>query len=238
MSAGQPVKPRPRVLVVDDQPTNLLILELQLQALDCDVELAADGAEAMEKVAAQPFHLILMDCQLPDMDGYTVTERIRAREAGTGTHTPILAISSDTDDEHQQRVLASGMDGMLTKPIHDDVLRDMLQLWCDTAGAPSTSTHTTASEGRDLWSIYLQSLDDDLERLAQALTAADLATARHAAHRIKGAALTVDQAAIAERARTLEAALAHASAIPADAPAALADLRRQRDTLPADNTVG
>lgn len=234
MTAEGPSPPRPRVLAVDDQPANLLILEYQLQALDCDVELAADGAQALEKAAAQSFHLILLDCQLPDIDGYTVAERIRAREAGTGgtgAHTPILAISSATDDEHQQRVLASGMDGMLTKPIRDEMLRDLIALWCDRTDDVSTQTPVTAEVGRDIWSIYLESLDDDLERLAHAIAARDLGGARHAAHRIKGAALAVEQGAIAQRAGTLEAVLKQAEAIPADAPDTLAELRRQRDTL-------
>ena len=242
--ATQTSKPRPRVLVVDDQPTNLMVIEDQLHTLGCDVELAADGAQALEKAAAHAFDLILMDCYLPDIDGYAVTARIRAREAGAGTHTPILAISAAVDDEHQQRVMESGMDGMLTKPIRLDALREMIELWCDVAygddsqNAPRVATPALAGEGRDLWSIYLDSLDDDLESLAHALDARDPTAARYVAHRIKGAALTVEQAAIAERARVLEAALAQAGTIPADAPAALAELRRLRDQLRADSTVG
>jgi HPt (histidine-containing phosphotransfer) domain-containing protein len=82
-----------------------------------------------------------------------------------------------------------------------------------------------------LWSIYFDSLDDDLESLAHALDAGDPAAARYVAHRIKGAALTVEQAVIAGEARALETALAQASTIPADAPAALASLRAHRDAL-------
>lgn len=238
MSAGQPGQPRPRVLVVEDQPANLLILEHQLRALDCDVELAADGAQALEKAAAQSFHVILLDCQLPDVDGYAVAERIRAREGGTGAHTPILAISSATDEEHQQRVLASGMDGMLTKPIREDVLRDLIALWCDRTDAAPVRTAVMADAGQDVWSIYLDSLDDDLERLAHAIAAGDLEAARHAAHRVKGAALAVEQGAIAQRADALEAVLKQAVTVPADAPDALAALRRQRDNLRAGNAAG
>ncbi|MCO5400736.1 response regulator [Ralstonia soli] len=238
MSAGQPVRPRPRVLVVDDQPANLLILEYQLRELDCDVELAADGAQALEKAGAQPFDLILLDCQLPDLDGYAVAERIRAHESGTGAHMPILAISSATDDEHQQRVMASGMDGMLTKPIREDVLRDLLALWCDRADDVQAHMPVTAAVGRDLWSVYLESLDEDLERLAHAIAAADLEGLRHAAHRIKGAALAVEQGTIAQRAGALEAVLKQAAAIPIDAPDTLAELRRQRDNLRAGSTAG
>ena len=244
-SLAPAARSRTRVLVVDDQPTNRLVLEQQLHELDCEVELAADGAQALEKTAAQSFHLILMDCHLPDMDGYTVTEHIRARASEAGTYTPILAISAATDDEHQQRVMTSGMDGMLTKPIRLDVLRDMIDLWCDSgdhdSGSASHAPVSSPAAGgsdRDLWSIYLDSLDEDLENLAYAIEAADPATARYVAHRIKGAALTVEQPAIAERARTLEAALAQASAIPADATVALAELRRQRDALRAGSTVG
>lgn len=230
MLAGA-IQPRPRVLVVDDHPTNLMVLEQQLHLLNCDAELAADGRQALEKSAAQPFHLILMDCHLPDIDGYTVAERIRAREAEAGAHTPILAISAATDEAHQQRVMDSGMDGMLTKPIRLDNLREMIELWCDTGRAAAAPTPAPAGEDRDLWSIYFDSLDDDLESLAHALDAGDPAAARYVAHRIKGAALTVEQAVIAGEARALETALAQASTIPADAPAALASLRAHRDAL-------
>ncbi|WP_052321650.1 ATP-binding protein [Ralstonia sp. A12] len=244
VASAQTGKPRLRVLVVDDQPTNLMVIEDQLHTLGCDVDLAADGTQALEKVAAHAFDLILMDCYLPDIDGYTVTARIRACEADTGTHTPILAISAAVDEAHQQRVMETGMDGMLTKPIRLDALREMIELWCDVGGhdnsesTPRAIASALAGEGRDLWSIYLDSLDDDLESLAHALDARDPAAARYVAHRIKGAALTVEQAAIAEQARALEATLAQAGAIPVDAPAALTALRRQRDQLRADSTVG
>ena len=238
MSASGSARSRPRVLVVDDQPANLLILQHQLLALDCDVELAADGAQALEKAAAELFQLVLLDCQLPDIDGYTVAERIRTRESDTGIHTPILAISSATDDEHQQRVMASGMDGMLTKPIRDDVLRDLIALWCDIGGGSQVVTPVAADAGQDLWRVYLDSLDEDLDSLARAVDTGDLAAARHAAHRIKGAALTVEQGAIAERARALEAALKQASAVPSDASDTVAELRHQRDALRAGSTVG
>jgi CheY-like chemotaxis protein len=166
------------VLVVDDHPTNLMVLEQQLHLLNCDAELAADGRQALEKSAAQPFHLILMDCHLPDIDGYTVAERIRAREAEAGAHTPILAITAATDEAHQQRVMDSGMDGMLTKPIRLDNLREMIELWCDTGRAAAAPTPAPAGEDRDLWSIYFDSLDDDLESLAHALDAGDPAARR------------------------------------------------------------
>lgn len=238
MSQPPPRPSRPRVLVVDDQPANLLILEYQLRALDCDVELAADGAQALQKAAAQSFQLILLDCQLPDIDGYTVAECIRARESGTGVHTPVIAISSDTDDAHQQRAIASGMDGLLTKPIPDDVLSELLDVWCDAGDASSAQTPVAAVVQGDLPAIYLASLDEDLDSLAQALARADVAAARHAAHRIKGAALTVEQPTIAQRARALEAALVEAGVIPPDAPETLAELRRERDALHAGAVLG
>ncbi|WP_439892486.1 response regulator [Ralstonia sp. 25C] len=238
MSAGGSARSRPRVLVVDDQPANLLILQHQLLALDCDVELAADGAQALEKAAAELFQLVLLDCQLPDIDGYTVAERIRARESAAGAHTPILSISSATDDEHQQRVMASGMDGMLTKPIRDDVLRDLIALWCDSGDAVPVRAPVAANAGQDLWRVYLDSLDDDLERLARAMAAGDLEATRHAAHRLKGAALAVEQSVIAQRAAALEAVLKQTAAIPADAQDTLAELRRQRDALHAGSNAG
>lgn len=126
-----PVEPAPRseaepamagsmrtILVVDDNPTNQLLVEAQLKKLGYAYEAAFDGAEALERLSSRAFDAILMDCNMPVMDGYLATRRIRAEERGRGVHIPILALTASTMDGNRDACQRAGMDGFLTKPLH------------------------------------------------------------------------------------------------------------------------
>lgn len=107
---------RPRVLIVDDLETNRFLLEIYLQRNGFDPQLAASGREAIDLAAANEYDVILMDVQMPDMDGCAATREIRAREA-PGRHTPIFALTAAVTPGTRERCLAAGMDEYLTKPI-------------------------------------------------------------------------------------------------------------------------
>ena len=112
------IPPGLRVLVVDDNPVNRRIAEAMLRRLGCVVETADDGAAALEAWSAAPWDLVLMDCQMPVLDGYDATRRIREVEAESGRrHTQVVALTAHALAGDREVCLAAGMDDYLTKPV-------------------------------------------------------------------------------------------------------------------------
>jgi signal transduction histidine kinase/DNA-binding response OmpR family regulator len=120
--------PDARVLVVEDNAVNQGVVSALLCRAGVACDLAADGLEACEASARTRYDLILMDCQMPRLDGYEATRRIRAREgAATDVHVPIVALTASALEGEKQRCLAAGMNGYLTKPVRPDELYDELE---------------------------------------------------------------------------------------------------------------
>jgi CheY-like chemotaxis protein len=127
--------PRRRVLVVDDVTANRLVARVLLQGAGHRVEQAVDGAGAIEAVRQGNIDLVLMDVQMPGMDGLEATRRIRALE-GPGRHIPIIALTADALRDQIEQCLAAGMDGHLTKPLDRAALLAAVSHAGATAGAP------------------------------------------------------------------------------------------------------
>ncbi len=123
-----------RVLVVEDQPLNREVAEGMLSALSLNVDTANDGGEALEKLSARQYDAVLMDCQMPIMDGYTATLELRRRE-GTGLHTPVIALTADTTDGGRAACVEAGMDDYLGKPFSRATLHAALARWLPTVSA-------------------------------------------------------------------------------------------------------
>jgi TMAO reductase system sensor TorS len=126
-----------RVLVVDDNPTNRALVAAQLEALGHDAELVDGGAVAMERVRAVRYDVVLMDCQMPELDGYETTRRIRARESA-GARIVIIAMTAHALAGERERCLAAGMDDYLAKPVRLAQLQRMLKRWLHTGPAGSS----------------------------------------------------------------------------------------------------
>jgi PAS domain S-box-containing protein len=124
-----------RVLFVDDNPVNRLVGERMLRRLGADVETAVDGQGAIEAWVRGPWDLVLMDCHMPVVDGHEATRTIRGLEPA-GARTPILALTADARPGLEDACRASGMDGVLTKPIALGVLRDAVLLQIRTPKEP------------------------------------------------------------------------------------------------------
>ena len=125
--------PAPRVLLVDDNAVNLAVARRMLERLDCHVDSATDGIEAVAMVERAPYDLVLMDCELPEMDGYEATAAIRG-----GQHqprVPIVAMTANALDGDRERCLAAGMDDYLPKPVKPEALAHTLERWLRAAGA-------------------------------------------------------------------------------------------------------
>jgi two-component system sensor histidine kinase/response regulator len=116
-----------RLLLADDEPVSQRIAAAMLSSAGYRVDSARDGAEAIRAVTAQPYDAILMDCQMPKVDGYEATAAIRARE-GPGRHTPIIGMTAGTHRVDHERCLAAGMDGYLAKPVSRDEILDRVAL--------------------------------------------------------------------------------------------------------------
>ena len=107
---------RPRLLVVEDNPMNRALAKAILSKLGYEYRFAENGQEALDQLSRNSFDLIVMDCQMPVMDGYEASQAIRRAEAGTGNRIPILAVTANAMSGDRERSLAAGMDDYLSKP--------------------------------------------------------------------------------------------------------------------------
>jgi len=114
------------VLLAEDNPINQRLAAKLLERMGHSVELAGDGAEAVAAWAAGQFDLVLMDVQMPGVDGFAAVGRIRAAEVHTGRHTPIIALTAHTLQGDRERCLQAGMDGYVSKPIRADELAEAI----------------------------------------------------------------------------------------------------------------
>ena len=118
-----------RVLVVDDNAVNLRVCVRMLEKLGYRPETAIGGAEAVEAAQSNRYDLILMDCQMPVVDGYVATRRIRENEKKLGGHVAIVALTANTTNEDRERSFLSGMDDFVSKPITLEALDSLLERW-------------------------------------------------------------------------------------------------------------
>ncbi|MGH1470305.1 MAG: response regulator [Cellvibrionaceae bacterium] len=126
-----------RILLVEDHRVNQMVAEGMLKRLGYTAKIANNGAEALEMLEEQDFDLILMDCQMAEMDGFTATEAIRFKEKSTDKHIPIIALTANTTEEDQNKCLAVGMDDYLSKPVRYTDLEHSLKRWLDDGSRPS-----------------------------------------------------------------------------------------------------
>ncbi len=110
------IAPR-RILLAEDNAVNQRVAVALLKSMGHSVVVAADGRQALDRLDREDFDLVLMDVQMPEMDGFTATRAIRARDQGTGRHTPILAMTAHAMKGDRERCLDAGMDDYVTKPV-------------------------------------------------------------------------------------------------------------------------
>jgi len=116
-----------RILVVDDNEINQVVACKFLEKLGCATSTANNGREAIEALRQRDYDAVLMDCEMPDMDGFTATRLIREQEGSQNRHTIIIALSGNVGQEDHERCRAAGMDDCLTKPLRSNALEAILQ---------------------------------------------------------------------------------------------------------------
>jgi CheY-like chemotaxis protein len=135
-----------RVLLAEDNVVNQTLARRLLEKLGVDVVVAEDGRAAMALLASESFDAVLMDCQMPVMDGYEATRRIRAGAAGAAaSRTPIIALTAHAFSGDRDRCIAAGMNDYLTKPIDARALRSQLETLRKTAAGLSSDTVPTVT---------------------------------------------------------------------------------------------
>jgi CheY-like chemotaxis protein len=121
-----------RILLAEDNVVNQRVTALILKRFGCHVDVVRNGQEAYDALRKISYDLILMDCQMPEMDGFSATQAIRALE-GTQRHTPIIALTANALKGERERCLEAGMDAYLAKPVTSEALSAALELWLPKA---------------------------------------------------------------------------------------------------------
>ncbi len=131
-STSRPTRPI-EILLVEDDPVNQWVVRRMLEKLLCSVRCVSDGAAALEAVSEASYDLILMDCQMPKMDGFEATRRIRQREDRSRRPVPIVALTASALDGDRERCLHAGMNDFMSKPFKREALTRLIEKWSPPA---------------------------------------------------------------------------------------------------------
>ncbi len=221
-----------RILLAEDNPINQAVATRLLKKLGHSLVIANNGREALARLARQPFDLVLMDVQMPEMDGLTATRQVRNRESSTGAHIPIIAMTAQAMKGDRERCLEAGMDGYVSKPIHaqdlEDAIASVLQVKDDigrreVAAEPTAEcrphsivcwnkSETLESLGgdekllREVIEIFREQAPKHLAALREAIAKGDAEAVETAAHSLKGELGYLAVPGIHQMARELEEA--------------------------------
>ena len=226
-----------KILVVEDNPTNQAVAMALLKKLGYSGDLAANGLEAIRAVQEHSYDLILMDCRMPEMDGYEATRLIRLPETGAkNPQAPIIALTAHAMTREQNRFREAGMDDYLAKPVQVKTLAEMLSRWLThTNGKNKDAQHqgkpveikarekdrvifaeeelrerlmNDAEVAQVALKRFLEGTPGQIDKLQGCLERGDVTAAQQAAHSIKGAASNVSAKQLHRTVEEIEAFLA------------------------------
>ncbi len=224
---------RRAVLLVEDNPVNQQVAQAMLTKLGMPMSLASNGEEALEQVKVNDYDLILMDCQMPVMDGYEATAAIRRLPGGRGAHLPIIALTANAMQGDRQRCLEAGMDDFLSKPYSLAQLQAALARWLPAAqpakevgGAIVVEERRAASApainlrvlealreidpdggmglARKILRTFLESTHERVMRIEQAIACGDSEILGQAAHALKSSTANVGAETLSRLYKELE----------------------------------
>lgn len=217
---------RGKILLVEDNEINRKVAEHILNRIGCQFDSAEHGQEALELLASGFYDAVLMDVQMPILDGIETTIRIRTREQHSGRHIPIIAMTANASDNDRVRCLRAGMDDYLSKPIGAEELARTLDKWMSKGQEISKPMEMPRTQGVEMASFnllelshrcggddmfmadilreYQSSLANNLVRLEECIARNDLAGVSAIAHALKGASRSVGAEPLAKICQQLE----------------------------------
>ena len=253
----QPAAKHLQILLAEDDPVNQRLAARLLEKHGHQVVAAAGGREALDALSqadARPFDLVLMDLQMPGMDGFETTARIRRREKRAGGHLPVIALTAHAMQGDRERCLAGGMDGYIAKPIHAAELFQVIEQVINQRG-PSSPPQPALLGDRalldrvngdrrllsELIAVFRGDSKNTLAAIAKALAAGDAAAIEAAAHKMKGSVANFGSERAVDAARRLEELarqrdLAAARPVVRELKAEIARLSRALDAVERRNS--
>ena len=219
-----------RILIAEDNLVNQTIARLQLERLGYHTDVVGNGRLAIEALKQKRYALILMDCQMPEMDGYAATAEIRRNEQ-TGTHIPIVAVTAHAMQGAREKCLAAGMDDYLSKPFKQEDLAAVIKRWFDVEAAVAGDVRITVPAGgtdkNELFqgvktrldalepeiggeminviiALFIEDASARLENLQKAIEEKNISEVEREAHSLKGSCANVGATSIAELCSRIE----------------------------------
>ena len=190
--------PSLRVLVAEDNPVNQRVVESILEHRGHTPRLTANGREALAAWEREGFDVVLMDVQMPEMDGFQATAAIRSREESTGAHIPIIALTAHALKGYRERCLAAGMDAYLAKPIRSEELIELIESLARPGDGkahfpPDAGPETAGKDGRgigrkDLGHLFIADAARLRDEMGDAIARRDGPALQAAAHTLRGSA--------------------------------------------------
>jgi CheY-like chemotaxis protein len=201
------------VLVAEDNVVNQRLVTLLLEQLGLKAHIVENGLLAVEAVAMHDYPVVLMDCHMPEMDGFTATKIIREREAHTGRHIPIIAVTALAMVGDRERCLTAGMDDYISKPIDRESLKSKLTIWMDREivcvyedfqahSVPAFYEHDPlnlhelemfygAANLQGVLQLFLEAGRKQIEELDAGIAEQNQSVAQRVAHELKGASASI-----------------------------------------------
>ncbi|WP_018410362.1 response regulator [Methyloversatilis thermotolerans] len=212
-SLSMPTLPRLNgtVLLVEDSAVNAEVAIHMLEAFGLRVTAARDGRQALQELEHARFDLVLMDCQMPGMDGFEACERIRDRERLVGLPaTPVIALTAGANDGDRENCIAAGMDDYLAKPFREDDLYAVVRKWLPDSAVSGTQSISVENIGQAdrarFAALYEKESQRNVLAMQEALREHDDITLRRAAHTMKSLAVHAQAFDLHDTMRRVEAA--------------------------------
>ncbi|HVY30116.1 MAG TPA: ATP-binding protein [Polyangiaceae bacterium] len=237
-----------KILVAEDNPINQEVMREVLSELGYEADIVENGALALLALEHESYPVVLMDCQMPELDGYGAAREIRRRE-GEGHRIPLIAVTAHAFEGERQKAISAGMDDYVTKPIDARVLNATIERWWPKSisnqpesGERLASTHEGATAPAEaeasvlnpsvkrsdaVAKVFLKHVPEQLLAIGGAVRAADAGALKAAAHKLKGSCLAVGVPRMAELCAELEEAEGDTSALFAELEGVFAKAQRE-----------